>query len=109
MRNKYYICYETEQIMSLAEWEAYYNKNIDKMEYPDFNAWLYDMLKSGVLEESEEEPIKTIKKGNETALIFRHDANDFSIYYNNADYSLRGTLEEIKEDYKEHFEEELEF
>jgi len=59
--------------------------------------------------ESKEEPIKTIKKDNETALIFKHGANDYSIYYKNADYSLRGTLEEIKEDYKEHFGEELEF
>lgn len=31
------------------DWKTYYNKYIDKKEYPEFQNWLYDMLKMGIL------------------------------------------------------------
>lgn len=31
------------------EWETYYNKYVDHVEYPDFTTWLDDMLKMGIL------------------------------------------------------------
>lgn len=47
---KMYTCYETDQTMTKAEWQGYYNNNIDYTEYPDFDIWWADMMKSGVLE-----------------------------------------------------------
>lgn len=34
---------------TIEEWETYYNKYVDHAEYPEFSAWLYDMLKMGIL------------------------------------------------------------
>ena len=37
------------------EWLLYYLLWVDRKEYPDFNTWLFDMLKSGNLIEEKEE------------------------------------------------------
>ena len=39
---------------SMHEWYLYYLLWIDRVEYPDFITWFFDMLKSGNLEEEEE-------------------------------------------------------
>lgn len=53
MKEKLYICYETEQKMTKKDWFLYYlqTNEIDKTEYKDFNEWWHDMRKSGVIEE----------------------------------------------------------
>ena len=48
--NTLYTCYETSQTMNKTDWQSYYNKYIDKLEYSDFTSWFYDMRKLGVLE-----------------------------------------------------------
>lgn len=44
----------------------------------------------------------------ESIIILKHGENDFSIFYNMADYSIRGTWEEIAEDYEITMKEKLE-
>lgn len=34
------------------EWFGYYQKEISKIEYPTFEGWIWDMLRSGVFEEN---------------------------------------------------------
>lgn len=34
---KFYRCYETKQTMSKSAWKKYYVKEIDHVEYPDFD------------------------------------------------------------------------
>lgn len=48
-----YISYEegSEGVYTLEEMQALYIAKVDKEEYPDFETWLYDMVKSGVFEE----------------------------------------------------------
>ena len=31
------------------DWETYYNKYVNHEEYPEFEDWLYDMLKMSIL------------------------------------------------------------
>ena len=40
--------YET---FTLEEMQTLYKEEVNKSEYPNFETWLYDMLKSGVFEE----------------------------------------------------------
>jgi len=48
-----YISYEegNEGVFTLEEMQVLYITKVDKKEYPDFDGWLLDMLKSGVFEE----------------------------------------------------------
>ena len=46
------------------------------------------------------ERIKQIKLNEETITIYHHGPNDFSLCYNIEDCSLRGTLEDVKQDLK---------
>lgn len=46
-----YLTYEQPyagQSFSLEQMEEQYISVVDKLEYPDFDTWLYDMLRSGV-------------------------------------------------------------
>lgn len=45
-----FTCYETNQTFPKAIWKLIYYKDIDHKEYPTFNMWWYDMLRSHVLE-----------------------------------------------------------
>lgn len=118
---KKYICYETNEIKTREEWIEWFNENgnHDFDGWEDFESWFADMMKDGLLEEVE--VVRIIEKWSpytygslpnesykETVYIFRHGEDDFSIYYNVADYSIRGTWEDIKEDYEYMMNEKLE-
>ena len=47
-----YISYEegSAGVYTLEEMQALYIVKVDKKEYPDFECWLHDMVKSGVFE-----------------------------------------------------------
>lgn len=51
-----YKCYEENcpSELTLKEWESYYESEIDKIEYPDFECWWSDMKRTGLIIESEE-------------------------------------------------------
>lgn len=51
-----YKCYEENypSELSLKEWESYYESEINKTEYPDFECWWSDMKRTGLIVESEE-------------------------------------------------------
>lgn len=36
------------RVFTKAELRKLYNTEVDKREYPEFDVWIYDMLKSGV-------------------------------------------------------------
>ena len=48
-----YISYEegSEGVYTLEKMQGLYIVKVDKSEYPDFETWLFDMLKSGVFKE----------------------------------------------------------
>lgn len=48
-----YISYEEGRkgVYTLEEMQVLYITEVNKSEYPDFETWLHDMLKSGVFEE----------------------------------------------------------
>lgn len=53
MKNDIYITYEepfTGSRFSPEQMEIVYKKMVNKKEYPDFNIWIKDMLRSGVFE-----------------------------------------------------------
>ena len=55
---KRYITYEEPyagQIFDESDMERIYATDVDKKEYPYFDGWLWDMLRSGVFEEIKEE------------------------------------------------------
>lgn len=53
---KKYISYEegSNGIFTEEEMQKIYTKQVNKEEYPDYESWLHDMLKSGVFEEVKE-------------------------------------------------------
>ena len=53
---KYYVSYEepyTDHKFDREGMRAVYFNDVDRSEYPNFEDWMYDMLKSGVFEECE--------------------------------------------------------
>lgn len=57
MIGKTYITYEepfANQKFTIKQMKEIYTDMVDKNEYPDFQDWLMDMVKSGVFEEMEE-------------------------------------------------------
>lgn len=42
---------ETNIILTKRKWIDFYNRNIDKIEYPIFSCWWVDMLKMDLLKE----------------------------------------------------------
>lgn len=110
---KYYINYELELIKTKEEWLEYYNENIDKSEYKNFTEWIYDMKRCDLL--SEINVIKhLVEDYNENTkqdvfVVCESEKNDdYTIYYMLADCNLRGSLEDIKENYKESFGKSME-
>lgn len=51
--------------------------------------------------------IKKIQTKDDTVTINQFGEDDYSVEYDKADYSVRGTLDDIKEDYKNHTGKEL--
>lgn len=50
-KTRKFVCYELdfEGIYELSEIQEIYNEYINKEEYADFNDWIHDMLKSGII------------------------------------------------------------
>lgn len=49
--NECFITYEEPykgKVFTKKELQKVYSTEVDKSEYPEFDAWIYDMLKSGV-------------------------------------------------------------
>ena len=44
-----YVNYETNLVFDVNDWKSYYQKEIDHVEYPDFECWWSDMMRSGNL------------------------------------------------------------
>lgn len=59
---KFYITYEElpykYELLDINDMKNIYTKEVNKKEYPDFETWLYDMVKSGVFEEYTKEEIE---------------------------------------------------
>lgn len=90
-----YITYEEPlagRTFTKAQMKEVYHDMVNKEEYAIFEDWLFDMLKSGVFEEM---------------VVYKHE-DYYSVSYKNADCSLSGTLEEVKEDIKNNFGIEVE-
>ena len=92
---KLYTTYEEPlngRVFAEKQMKEVYRDLADKNEYPNFEDWLFDMLRSGVFEE---------------IIITKHE-DYYSVYYKNADCSVSGTLEEVKEDIENNFGVEIE-
>lgn len=75
---KFYRCYETKQTMSKSAWKKYYVKEIDHVEYPDFDCWWLDMIRMNLLTEIEAKTIYEAK------------ANEYAAKRGIVDYSVKG-------------------
>lgn len=102
---KKYICIETSQVLSKEECENIYKNDINKCEYQDFETWWHDMIKNSIL--IEVDLIKEIQLENEKCYIFKNNEN-YEIFFDNSDYTVCGTLEDIKEEFLFHAEKEIE-
>ena len=97
---KKYICIETSQVLSKEECKNIYKNDINKREYQDFETWCHDMIKNSIL--IEVDLIKEIQLDNEKCYIFQNNEKDFEIFFDNSDYTVYGTLEDIKEEFFYH-------
>lgn len=102
--NNTYVTYEEDikGVYTYSQMQELYKEEVNKEEYATFNDWFHDMLKSGVFEETTNELIKIITTPTEEIKIWKHK-DYYSVSYKNADCSLSGTLEEVKEDIKSNF------
>lgn len=74
----FYINYETGLIFNIKGWKKYYVKEIDHREYPNFECWMADMVRTNLLTEIHAKTIYEAK------------ANEYAAERGIVDYSVKG-------------------
>jgi hypothetical protein len=91
---KNYICWENEngfECYNEIEIVEVYEKEILKSEYPTFDGWLDDMLKMGILIESE-------RKEEMVQIKIRGGRDHYSVYADDKFFCTCDTLREVDEE-----------